>query len=120
MNELCLTIPLEPPSGNNYVRHTRTGRHYKTAEAEAWYGAVSIFAAPHPLPVVGRRHEVEFTVYQGHGSRGDVDNYSKCILDGLVKAGVLLTDATVVRLVCMKARDRENPRTEITVREVVK
>jgi len=114
---LTLVVPLEPPSGNHYVRHCR-GRHFKTREALAWYAAVAACAGG--ARVGGKGHAVEYTVYQGKGSRGDVDNYAKCILDGLTKAGVLETDASVVDLVCHKRRDRERPRTEITVREIVK
>lgn len=112
---LTLLILMEPPSANRYVRHAR-GRHFRTKEADAWYATVAITARGQSIP--GKAHAVEYTVYQGHGSRGDVDNYAKCILDGLTKAGVLKSDATVVDLVCHKRRDRDNPRTEITVREV--
>jgi Holliday junction resolvase RusA-like endonuclease len=35
-----------------------------------------------------------------------------------VKAGVLKSDASVIDLKASKRRDRENPRTEITIRAV--
>lgn len=110
-----MTVPLEPPSGNHYVQHSR-GRHFKTKAALAWYDAVAVFAGGRHVP--GKTHAVEYTVYQGHGSRGDVDNYAKCILDSLTKAGVLRSDASVVELIGRKQRDRERPRTEILVREI--
>jgi Holliday junction resolvase RusA-like endonuclease len=40
--EIC--VSLVPPSVNRYVRHTRSGRHYVTAEALAFKEAVGLFA----------------------------------------------------------------------------
>lgn len=122
MKELILVIQAEPPSVNNYVRHTRSGRHYKTKEAHAWMGEVCktvlLAGARNDPRVAGNTHEVTYTVYQGKGSRGDVDNYGKCILDALVATGVLKSDASIVDLYAHKRRDRDNPRTEITVRAI--
>lgn len=129
MIELSLTIGIEPPTVNMYVRHTRSGRHYKTDAAETW-DAETYFAASKAAncwtrdgscncrEVVGKAHEVTYKVYQGAKKKGDVDNYAKCILDSLVKAGVLISDASVVAMHAYKFRDRENPRTEITVRSI--
>jgi Holliday junction resolvase RusA-like endonuclease len=116
MIELALTIPLEPPTVNHYVKHTRLGRHYVTAQAKDWMHAVSVYAMGRQ--VEGKTHFVAYTVYQGHGSRGDVDNYAKCVIDSLVKAGVLKTDSSVIEMNARKQRDRDNPRTEIVVRAV--
>ena len=114
MREMRFTIFMEPPSGNHYVRHTRRGIHYKTREAEAWYKAMISLCSGERIE--GKTHEVEYTVYQGKGSRGDVDNYAKCVCDGLVKGGALKSDASVVRLIAQKKRDRLTPRTEIILR----
>jgi len=119
MKEIKFTIPLEPPSGNHYKSFRVIGKHaswYLTSQAKEWIRAVGLLAGPDM--VSGDAHEITYTVYQGHGSRGDVDNYAKCILDALVKAGVLKSDASVVDLHAHKRRDRENPRTEIHIREV--
>lgn len=117
MTELSLTIPIEPPTVNHYVKHTRTGRHYTTPKADAWKSAVAIIAKGQM--VTGKAHEITYTVYQGYKSKGDVDNYAKCILDSLVKAGVLKSDASVVSLHAHKVRDRVNPRTEIHIKEII-
>jgi Holliday junction resolvase RusA-like endonuclease len=119
MRELRLVIPMEPPSGNHYKNFRVIGKHaswYLTPLAKSWIRAVAAIAGA--SMVSGDAHEITYTVYQGHGSRGDVDNYAKCILDALVKAGVLKSDASVVDLHAHKRRDRMNPRTEITIREV--
>jgi len=109
-----IVIPIEPPNVNNYVKHTRSGRHYKTKVALNWE-AICRQTIAAPL-VEGKAHEVEYVVFQGSGSRGDVDNYAKCIMDALVHNGVLRSDASVVAIHGYKERDREFPRTEIRVR----
>lgn len=111
VSKLSLTIPFEAPTVNHYVKHTRSGRHYLTPKAIAWKDAVAIIARGQS--VTGKTHEITYTVFQGAGSKGDVDNYAKCILDALVKAGVLKSDASIVAMHAYKKRDRENPRTEI-------
>ena len=115
---VTITIPMEPPSGNHYKTYRVIGRHvswYLTKEAKAWHQAVALAcAAVDQVP--GKSHEITYTVYQGSGSRGDVDNYAKVVLDALVRASVLRSDATVVDLHAHKRRDRANPRTEIRVR----
>jgi Holliday junction resolvase RusA-like endonuclease len=116
--QLRITIPLEPPSVNHYKKpvYLRGGRlsYAVTKEAKAFLDAVCIFARGQALEA--EAYEVEYTVYQGKGSRGDVDNYSKCILDGLVQACVITSDAAVTDLHQHKRRDWANPRTEIVVR----
>lgn len=117
MPEITITVPLEPPTVNHYVKHTRSGRHYKTPKALAFQQAMAVFARGQCLRA--KAYRVEYTVYQGKGSRGDVDNYAKCILDGLVNAGVIHSDAAITSLSMTKQRDWENPRTEIWVEGLV-
>jgi Holliday junction resolvase RusA-like endonuclease len=124
VNELTLVIQIEPPSANHYKKFRVIGKHaswYLTKEAKEWHAAVHdhsrCYYGIDPM-VSGDAHEITYTVYQGSGSRGDVDNYAKCILDSLVKAGVLKSDASVVSLHAHKVRDRSNPRTEIHIRSI--
>jgi crossover junction endodeoxyribonuclease RusA len=126
VTSLKLTIPLIPPDLNHYVRHTRDGRHYVTAESKAFKEAIGIFSAG--KYVLGRHFEVEAFIFLGKGQKGDVDGFSKLILDGLAKANVFCcpigksqtpcpqSDAYVTDLILRKRRDVANPRTEITVR----
>lgn len=128
--EISFTVPLTPPGVNNYVKHTRAGRHYVTADARAFKDAVVILARGQS--VIGRDFEVEAIVYLGHKQKGDVDNFGKLILDALADAGVFqkanlrrplvtpteLSDAHVSDLILRRRRDAENPRTEITVKAV--
>lgn len=114
MDGLAIIVPLVPPSVNHYVKHTRAGRHYVTAEGRAYKEAVALFARGQSLRA--KRYELEAAIYLGHGQRGDGDNFWKVIADGLVEAGVIHSDAAVSDWILRKRRDRRNPRTEITVR----
>jgi crossover junction endodeoxyribonuclease RusA len=117
-----IVIPMEPRTVNHYVKHTRTGRHYKTAEALAFESIGAI--ACRGLAISADAYSVRIDVYQGAKKKGDIDGYAKQALDLLATNGVLLdkkgrrsTDAHVVELHMTKQRDVENPRTEITIRE---
>jgi crossover junction endodeoxyribonuclease RusA len=115
MKRVSFTVPLVPPSVNHYVKHTRSGRHYVTAEAKAFKEAIGIIARGHG--VFASACEVSIVVYLGKGMRGDLDNFFKVTLDGLVSAGVIRSDADITVLSGIRRRDKENPRTEITVTE---
>ena len=54
-------------------------------------------------------------VFLGAGQRGDGDNFWKVIADSLTFAGVIHSDAAVKDWHLYVRRDRERPRTEITV-----
>lgn len=112
--EVFFVVPYTPPSVNMYVRHTRTGRHYRTKEADTFMEAVWVFSARRK--VRAKEYELEVTVYFGKGQKGDLDNLAKVICDGLVEAGVIHSDAAIKRLVMNLKRDAFNPRTEITAR----
>jgi crossover junction endodeoxyribonuclease RusA len=110
---ITFTVPLVPPSVNHYVKHTRNGRHYVTKEAKAFKEAVVLLAPRHVKPA--KRYRVVLSVFLGAGARGDADNFGKCPIDALVSAGVIHSDAAVESVTINKFRDRENPRTVITV-----
>lgn len=60
------------------------------------------------------RYALTVTVFLGDKERGDGDNNWKCIADGLVKAGVIHSDARVrIWHLEVEDGDRENPRTLI-------
>jgi Holliday junction resolvase RusA-like endonuclease len=118
-DSMTITVPLIPPSVNHYKMRTRRGVTFVSDEAKAYKLAVyyhSLRSSTDPLKRFDSGNlSVEVTVYQGKGDKGDVDNYAKCVLDGLVEAGVIHSDAAITDLILRKRRDRENPRTEITV-----
>lgn len=117
-NEVRITVPFEPPSVNHYKKVNYRGgkmNWFLTKEATAFMDALYLLSRN--MGLRAETYEVEFCVYQGKGERGDVDNYSKCVLDGLVKAGIITTDSAVTDLRISKRRDWKSPRTEIIVRE---
>ena len=114
MTEITLTLPLVPPSVNNYVRHTRKGFHYQTKEAKAFKAAVGIYARG--AKIDAKRYVIDAVIFLGKRARGDADNFNKCIGDGLVEAGAIHSDAAVKDWRVRVDRDWANPRTVLTVR----
>lgn len=110
---VSFTVPLVPPTVNHYVKHTRSGRHYVTQEATEFKKALAIFANGARLE--GKSYSVGIGIYLAAKQKGDVDNFGKCVLDGLKDSGVIDSDAKVQSLQIAKFRDAANPRTEITV-----
>lgn len=114
---LWFVVPGIPPSGNHYKAPVRRGKFlgfYLTKEAKAFKEAVWVAACGEKIRA--KAYIVEATVWMGKGDRGDADNFWKCLLDALVYAGCIDTDAKVSDIILHKRRDRANPRTEICVR----
>jgi Holliday junction resolvase RusA-like endonuclease len=128
-DEVRFVVPyLRPPSGNHYkapcVYRDRNGyprRGFRvTAEAQAYYHAVAVFSrrrtvAPPDALKKKTAYDIHMTVVLGPRNRGDEDNFHKCGIDALVRAGVIHSDS-YAHCVCDVIRnDRANPRTEYTV-----
>ena len=99
-----IVVPGIPPSVNMYVRHSR-GRHYVTKEAERFQSDIAVLASGYKVDAPA--YQIEIHVLLGKGQRGDVDNFAKVVLDGLVKAGVIHSDSAVQRLHISKERGKE-------------
>jgi len=104
-------IARTPPSVNHYVKHTRSGRHYKTSDAENFMQLVAI--AFRGKQLTKDRYGVTIHFWLGKGERLDVDNAPKCCLDALVRCGAIASDSYVDALHVYKDRDSKNPRTKI-------
>jgi Holliday junction resolvase RusA-like endonuclease len=61
------------------------------------------------------RYRLRLVVYLGKKQRGDFDNFWKVVADGLKECGAIHSDDAVDDGHVYKRRDRERPRTEITV-----
>jgi crossover junction endodeoxyribonuclease RusA len=105
---------MEPRTVNHYVKHSRSGRHYKTKLATAFEDFGALFVKGQYLQA--KAYHVRIEIYLGKGSKGDLDNFAKQPLDLLTKCGVISSDAKVTELYMEKHRDAKNPRTEIYVR----
>ena len=122
MSELRIVVPRVPPSGNHYktyrIATAQTGKSfvhwYHTPQAEEWWAHVARAAAGRQL--IADSYEIHFIVYRETLHNTDVDNYSKCIFDGLTKAKVISDDKYVDDFHGHRRLDRANPRTVILVR----
>jgi crossover junction endodeoxyribonuclease RusA len=108
-----IIVPLLPPSVNHYVKHTRNGRHYVTKEAAAFKDAVALFSKGQQIRLEAYYIEIWFNL--GKGVKLDLDNAPKLVLDGLVAAGVIHSDAAVTDLTLHKRRNWKQESTQITI-----
>jgi Holliday junction resolvase RusA-like endonuclease len=130
VNRLHITVRLVPPSVNHYkdtqiLRSRKSGKHFLkwtvTPEAEIFKlevrkAAGMLSVAPATLREQRKTtYRLRAVIYLGEGQRGDGDNFWKVIGDSLTFAGVIHSDAAVKDWHLYVRRDRENPRTEITV-----
>lgn len=113
MTFLRVVVPGIPPSVNHYKMRTRKGVTFVSDEAKRYKLDLALCAGGRQLR--GDYYRVKLSVFLGPKQRGDVDNFAKCALDGLVEAGVIHSDDAITSLTIEKARDHANPRTEITV-----
>lgn len=111
-------IPEIPPSNNRYIGRTNY-REYQ-AEKKRWAQLIAYLCRPKPRQPYYRA-TVEIAYYFPTRARRDPDNYSgKMILDGLTGAGIIKDDSFGrIELILRGDYDKQNPRTEITVTEVV-
>ena len=103
-HSVLINVPGIPPTVNHYVKHTRDGRHYVTGAAKNFKRDIVLCAGKTRL--VAKEYSVEINVTLGKGDRGDIDNFAKVCLDGLVDAGIIHSDAAVTSLYMSKQRGR--------------
>jgi Holliday junction resolvase RusA-like endonuclease len=115
MATVRFTVPLVPPSVNHYKIPSKHGGYILTPEATAYENAVALLSGGQTL--VAKRYSVALAIFLGKGQKGDIDNFPKCVLDGL-KNYVIGSDAAVKRLLVDLDRDPLNPRTEIEVASI--
>lgn len=112
-----IIAPSIPPSNNEFMGNSHSHRIYASKKQE-WHWLIKAAIRKKPDKPFNRA-AVEITYFFPDRRRRDPDNYSgKFILDALVKEGVLIDDSFfVVRLILNAAVDKENPRTEIEIKE---
>lgn len=85
------TVPRLPESHNRYIGRTNF-REYQASKRQ-WEGLIRSFCRPVPSEPLSRARVTLLYCFADRRRR-DPDNYSgKMILDGLVRAGVLLDDS---------------------------
>ena len=115
---ITITIPDIPPSLNKWSRMhwAKAAEIKKQWEANIYYSAYSQ-RPKEPF----KKAKVTITYFFKTKQRHDLDNYTpKFILDGLVKAKILLDDRAeyIGMTELIQEYDKERPRTEITIKEV--
>lgn len=126
MTEIKYTIPLAPISKKNHqriFRNSRTGRPFvMPSEAYSRYENESAwYLKPRPEKPIQSRVEVEALFYMPTHRRVDLTNLLESIDDILVHCGILEDDNCNIIVSHDGSRvlyDKENPRTEITIREI--
>lgn len=116
MRDYKYTIPAIPPSNKKYIGRDKRWEYREVKKQ--WEMLVRAACKPLPEKPV-EKAEVSLHYFFGDKRRRDPDNYSgKMILDGLVKAGVIVDDSFGnIELVLAAGMDKEKPRVEITVKE---
>ena len=119
MNAVRITIPGVPPSLNQFAGRENTNE-YRKAKADWTDRVVWMVKRVRPEKPFDRAR-VEILYYFPDNRRRDPDNYcGKLMLDGLTRAGVIVDDSfQCITLSLGGGHDKDNPRTVITVMEVV-
>lgn len=110
------TIPQIPPSNNRFIGRTNF-REYQRIKKE-WERLIAFVCRPKPDKPI-EKAVVKITYYFPDRRRRDPDNYSgKIVLDGLVKAGILMDDSFFnIQLLLEGDWDKDRPRTVMEIRE---
>ena len=123
MKEFKLTIPIEPRTKKNSQQIVMCkgrpiiipSKQYKSYEKQAMNFLI-LYTFVIDFPV-----NVECHFYMGTHRKVDLVNLLECSLDVLVKAGILVDDNSEIVVSHDGSRvhyDKENPRTEIIIKEV--
>jgi crossover junction endodeoxyribonuclease RusA len=115
-NVLKLTLP-EPPSANRWWRKFRN-RMVLSAEARAYKTLVWGYVMEHRGRPAGECGSVAVSIdwYRGRKA-GDLDKRIGVLLDAL-QGLAYDNDSQVVELTARRFDDKQNPRVEVTIREV--
>ena len=111
------TIPYVPPSLNQFAGRGNTWEY--RALKKRWAELAVIYCRPRPQEPI-ERAIVTLTYHFADARRRDPDNYAgNMILDGLVRAGILLDDSfnNIELRLRQGEPDRKNQRTVIEIEE---
>ena len=111
------TIPDIPPSLNKFAGRENVWAY--RADKKQWEALCAYHCRPKPSEPI-KKCVVRITYFFRTRQRHDPDNYNgKFILDGLREAGIIEDDSFKnIELQLCGSYDKENPRTEITVKEL--
>lgn len=115
----CYTIHGKPLSVNATKRTAvinGRARMVTTTKGKAWKlsAKMDLFSQRGCTPTIFDPCDLSIRFFLPTAA-GDVDNYVKNTLDALQDAGIIANDRQVQRIEATKDKDRDNPRTEITI-----
>ncbi len=82
-----------PPTGNSYVRHTRSGGHYLTKAVTTFRLEVWNEAKQKRIQTLRGKLSLAVMAHPPDKRRRDLDNLFKCLGDALQHAGVVADDS---------------------------
>ena len=95
---MIITLPY-PPTGNHSVKHTRSGKHYITAELKAYRQHVNLLVASKGAAMrLSGPLVVTVEICPPDRRRRDMDNTFKTLADALTRAELWLDDFQIVDL----------------------
>jgi Holliday junction resolvase RusA-like endonuclease len=115
---VTISIPLTPPSVNHYLQRRVQGGYALTKEAQAYKDAVTLIARSCRKRIEAARYKVSVHIFLAPGQRGDLDNFLKLVLDGLVAGGQLPDDDAIDELRVFKVRDQAEASTVVYIEEL--
>jgi crossover junction endodeoxyribonuclease RusA len=106
-----------PPSNNKFIG--RNVRWQYQEEKQKWHWLMKAKIKERPKKPF-EKAEITIHYYFKDKRKRDPDNYSgKMILDPLVKEKIIIDDNfSVITLILKAGYDKENPRTEIEIKEI--
>ncbi len=95
---ISITLPY-PPTGNHAVKHTRSGKHYTTAETKAYRQHVNLLVASKGAAMrLSGALAVVVEISPPDRRRRDMDNVWKTLADALTLADLWLDDFQIADL----------------------
>ena len=113
-----ITINAIPPSNNEFMGNSKNFNIYRK-QKEMWHLLIKQAIKNKPEKPY-EKAEVIITYYFKDNRRRDADNYSgKMLLDPLTREGIIVDDdfEHIILTVRKGGVDKENPRTEIEIKE---
>ena len=111
-----IVLKMIPPTINKYI--SRTNRWEYQADKKKIHELVKLATIGYNPKI--KKCELEIVYYFKDRRRHDPSNYDKMLLDGLVEAGIIEDDnyGVIQKFTTIGKYDKENPRTEIFIKEV--
>lgn len=110
---IAFFVPGQPVPKQSFRYSSRSGG-YTSPRVKCWQELIALHAQPYLDKQIHGRVRVELLFYLTNIYRGDLDNYSKGVLDA-IKNILIDDDRYVVQLEIEKKQDKDRPGVAITI-----